>query len=324
MARVLVILLGATLLAFLAWQSGDVAKRDEFAAATEATERPFESRMVTGADGVKIHAAFIGPDDGEPVVLIHGFPEFWYSWRFQAAYLADQGFRVMVPDLRGYNRSDKPRGRDKYDVADYAQDIVAAMDALGWQKAHLAGHDVGAGVAWYLAYEHADRIDRAVVFNIPPPQAWAKAVAAGGESTSWYRTAFKVPFLPELALRTLEYRVLVNTFKEDAAAGAFSDDDIAIYQSAWARDNAISTMLGFYRADGVDFANALPTGAPEPRTLFIGSAGDRYVPDGSLDATEDLLGSENVEVWQNTSHWVLQEEPSLSASTMADWFRDDG
>ncbi len=320
MGRLLVILILLGGLGYWAWASGDVELQDEIAAATDETGVDFESRMVSGADGVTLHVVFAGPEDGAPAILIHGFPEFWYSWRRQAAALARAGYRVAVPDLRGYNRSDKPKGEDAYTVAAYASDIVALMDAEGWDRAHIAGHDVGAAVAWGLIYGAPDRVDRAVVFNIPPPAAWGAAMADGGESTSWYRSFFKLPFLPELSLRAGGYRVLGDALRTDSRAGAFTDEDIAIYKSAWARENAMSTMLGFYRAidlsAGGDFATPPSAADDAPRVFFIGAGGDHFVPEGGIEATKKLLGEENVEVWPNASHWVLQEEPRLTISAM--------
>lgn len=318
---VLVVIVG---LGYAGWRSGDVAPMDEIAAARAATGAAFESRIVTGADGVPIHAVFVGPEGGEPVVLIHGFPEFWYSWRRQAADLAAAGYRVAIPDLRGYNRSGKPAGREAYTAARYAADIIALLDAEGWATTNLAGHDIGAIVAWELIFNHADRIDRAVVFNIAPMEALIAAAEAGGASTSWYRLFFKAPLLPEIALRAGRYRLLRRTFQTDAAPGAFSDADEDIYAAAWARDNAISSMLGFYRADGLQgAAPALYSRKPSPPTYFIGAGQDRYVPEGSIELTAKLIGEQNVEVWPAASHWVLQEEPAMTARTMIRWFGSD-
>ncbi|MEO1015437.1 MAG: alpha/beta hydrolase [Pseudomonadota bacterium] len=315
MGRLLVLLILIAGLGYWAWASGDVELVDEIAIAEANAEADFESRMVAGANGVNLHVVFAGPEDGAPVILIHGFPEFWYSWRRQAAALGKAGYRVAVPDLRGYNRSDKPKGQDAYTIDAYAADIVALMDAEDWETAHIAGHDVGAFVAWRLVDGHPDRIDRAVVFNIPPPAALADAEMKGDESTSWYRTAFQVPFLPELALRAGGYRVLSRLLTKGAKAGAFSDQDMDIYRSAWARENAISTMLGFYRA--TDFSDLGDDGDGLTRPVFfVGAGKDAYVPAGGIEATTELLGAENIEVWPNASHWVLQEEPRLTVSAM--------
>ncbi|MBI1391337.1 MAG: alpha/beta fold hydrolase [Alphaproteobacteria bacterium] len=319
MLRLIALLMALAAAGYWLWRTGDAPLIDEIANARNETGADFESRKVKGADGVELHVVFAGPANGEPVILIHGFPEFWYSWRHQAAALAEAGFRVAIPDLRGYNRSDKPKARENYQVADYAADIVAVLDAQNWPQANIAGHDIGAIVAWKLIFDHSSRVDRAVVFNIAPPEALAAAVAAGGASTSWYRTAFKAPFLPEFALRAGGYRILKKTLRE-GAAGGFTEADLDIYASAWARDNAVSTMLGFYRADGLNgAAPQMYARRPAPPTLFVAAGLDPYVPAGAIELAREVVGERNVELWPNTGHWVLQQEQDMTVDALTRW-----
>ena len=105
-------------------------------------------------NGIKLHVVMAGPEDGQPVILLHGFPEFWYGWRKQIPALAEAGYRVIVPDQRGYNLSDKPKGARSYRVDILVKDILGLIDALGYDKVHLIGHDWGAIVAWALAVWH--------------------------------------------------------------------------------------------------------------------------------------------------------------------------
>ena len=314
MRRVVVLLLVAAIGAWAAWRSGDLPPQDEFAAAAAATGAPYESRRVALPNGVDLHVAFAGPEDGPPVVLIHGFPEFWYSWRRQMAGLAEASYRVAAPDLRGYNRSSKPRGREAYTLEAYASDIVALMDAEGWDSACLAGHDVGAAVLWTLAYNHPGRVKQAVAFNVAPPPALADAVAAGGKSVGWYRTFFRLPFLPELALRAGGYAVLGRSMQKGATPGAFTDEDVALYKAAWARDGAMSTMLGLYRADGL--TPPWPKSAPPAPSSLVVVKGDPYLPVAAIGPARSYLGADNVEVWEEGGHWTLQEQPDRSLAVM--------
>ncbi len=104
-------------------------------------------------NGIKLHVVQAGPQSGVPVVLLHGFPEFWYGWRKQIPALVEAGCRVIVPDQRGYNLSDKPKGVKNYDVFTLVEDIIGLIDALGYEKVNLVGHDWGAVVAWTLAIQ---------------------------------------------------------------------------------------------------------------------------------------------------------------------------
>src|SRR5512134_3366243 len=120
-------------------------------------------------NGIQLHSVQAGPKDGIPVVLLHGFPEFWYGWRKQIPALAESGCRVIVPDQRGYNLSDKPRGVQAYCVDNLVNDIVGLIGALDYEKVNLVGHDWGALVAWMLAIKHPNRVHRLGIINVPHP-----------------------------------------------------------------------------------------------------------------------------------------------------------
>lgn len=120
-------------------------------------------------NGIKLHVVQVGPKSGVPVVLLHGFPEFWYGWRKQIPALVEAGCRVIVPDQRGYNLSDKPKGVKNYAVSILVDDIVGLIDALEYEKVNLVGHDWGAVVAWMLAMKHPERLHKLGIMNVPHP-----------------------------------------------------------------------------------------------------------------------------------------------------------
>jgi len=322
MRIVFVIVALVAALVWLGWRSGETPDVDALAAARAEVDVPLESETIDVGDGVRLHVVMAGPEDGPPVLLIHGFPEFWYSWRRQIADLAERGYRVAAPDLKGYNRSDKPEGREIYAPRAMASDLVGLMDALGWDAAHVAGHDVGAVVAWALVFDHPARVRRAVIFNVASPAALYEAYEEmGAESVSWYRTFFRAPVLPEFVLRLGGWRALARSMQDGAAPGAFTDEDIAIYKAAWARDDAMSTMLGFYRARPLvdpDYAGGPP---PVPVRLILAGE-DPFLPAEAAIPSRRDLGVENVETWEGVSHWILQEEPARTAAVMAETFRD--
>ncbi|MGI8748579.1 MAG: alpha/beta fold hydrolase, partial [Deinococcus sp.] len=154
-------------------------------------------------DGVTLHLVEAGPADGPPVVLLHGFPEFWYGWRRQIGALAEAGYRVMVPDMRGYNLSDKPCGVAAYGMEALTGDLLALLDARGYERASVVGHDWGAAVAWSFALRHPERVARLVILNVPHPAVFARTLrrSRAQRARSWYMFFFQLPLLPELLLR---------------------------------------------------------------------------------------------------------------------------
>jgi len=129
-------------------------------------------------NGVRLHIAEGGPADGPLVLLLHGFPEFWYGWRKQIPALMEAGFHVVAPDQRGYNLSDKPRGIDAYRVGVLAGDAFGLMDAFGHERASVVGHDWGAAVAWRMALQRPERVERLGIINVPHPLVLAFVQAA--------------------------------------------------------------------------------------------------------------------------------------------------
>jgi pimeloyl-ACP methyl ester carboxylesterase len=199
------------------------------------------------ANGIKLHVQTDGPENGTSVVLLHGFPEFWYGWRRQVPALVKAGFRVIVPDQRGYNLSDKPRGAAAYDVDVLARDVIGLLDHFGIQKARLVGHDWGAVVAWTVALQHPDRLEKLAILNVPHPDVMTRFVLGNSaqRKKSWYVFFFQLPFaewiLSRNNFRNLE-RVLVGR------KGSFTPEDILEYKKAWGQPRALTGMLNWYRA----------------------------------------------------------------------------
>ena len=188
-----------------------------------------------------------GPENGTSVVLLHGFPEFWYGWRKQIPALTSAGFRVIVPDQRGYNLSDKPRGVAAYDVGVLARDVIGLLDHFGIQKARLVGHDWGAAVAWTVAIQFPERLEKLSILNVPHPDVMTRFVLGNSvqRRKSWYVFFFQLPFVEWLLsrnnFRNLE-RVLVGR------RGSFTAEDFVEYKKAWSQPGALTGMLNWYRA----------------------------------------------------------------------------
>src|SRR5688572_23529892 len=146
---------------------------------------------------VRLH--YVEQGEGPLVVLLHGFPEFWYGWRHQIGPLAEAGLRVVAPDMRGYNLSSKPRGRGQYDIALLARDVAELIEERGARRAHVAGPDWGGAVAWATAGLHREAVDRLAILNAPHPRVFIEHLKDPRQlARSWYMGFFQLPYLPEL------------------------------------------------------------------------------------------------------------------------------
>ena len=190
-----------------------------------------------------------GPADGTPVILLHGFPEFWYGWRRQIPALVNAGFRVIVPDQRGYNLSDKPKGVAAYDAEVLARDVVGLFDHFGLQRARLVGHDWGAVVAWTVAIQYPERLEKLAILNVPHPDVMTRFVLGNSvqRKKSWYVFFFQLPFA-EWILRRKNFEALGRMLIQSGRRGTFTEADVAEYKKAWSQPGALTGMVNWYRA----------------------------------------------------------------------------
>lgn len=297
--------------AVILWFSGGTSYVDEVSIAEQEIGMELDSQRVDVGD-LSLHVVFAGPEDGDPVIFMHGFPEFWFAWRHQMKVLAEAGYRVAAPDLRGYNRSDKPRDWNAYTRRAYANDILGLMDNQGWSQAHIVAHDIGAGVAWPMIFEDSERIKTAVIFSVAHPLAFA---AVGNESQiSWYRDFLKLPILPELLARTYGPTMITNMLRDTSRPGSFSEQDLDVYRAAWDRDHAMDTMYGAYRAP-VEPINNIPEDGRTPMpVMFLFGAKDPFLSLASAEKSADFLREENVKIFPELGHWMLAEEPEQMAA----------
>lgn len=203
-----------------------------------------EHRFVT-ANGIHLHLVEAG--DGPVVLLLHGFPDFWYSWRRQIPALAAAGFRVVAADLRGYNQSERPEGVDRYTVDVLAEDVAALVAALGGEPPVVVGHDWGGVVAWHLAMHHPDRLRRLIILNAPHPVAFRRELRRPSTQMirSSYGLLFQLPRLPEALFSAWDFALLKRTLRNGPAR---TDDELDEYLSALTAPGALTAALNYYRA----------------------------------------------------------------------------
>ena len=273
------------------------------------------------ADVGKIRLHYVEAGEGPLVVLLHGFPEFWYEWRHQIPALAAAGFRVVAPDMRGYNLSDKPEGVERYRVELLVEDVAGLVRHLGTERAHVVGHDWGGVVAWYFAMLRPELLDRLVVLNAPHPAAFAREIVKPDQMLrSAYAGFFQLPAVPELALRAGDFALLERVLRtEPARPGAFTDADVERYKEAFAQPGALTASLNYYRAFARrDRPAVRAIAAP---TLLVWGEKDPHLVVRLTEGLEEWVPGIRVERIPEASHWVAADEPERVNRLLAGFLR---
>ncbi|MBX7193700.1 MAG: alpha/beta hydrolase [Sandaracinaceae bacterium] len=285
-------------------------------------------------NGIRLRVRVAGPATSKKLALcLHGFPENSYSWRYQMQCLADLGYRVWAPDLRGYGASDKPRRIADYRIQELVLDVAGLIDHFresaargpqsggGPEEVVLLGHDWGGMVAWHFALRRLRKIDRLVVMNIPHPRRMAQALARLGPQLrrSWYIFLFQLPLVPERYLARDDYHAIGAAFASMAVdKSRFPESVLRVYREAAARPRAIEGMLAYYRA-----ALRYPSTVRYPRlqtpTLLVWGEDDTALGKELTDRTDELVEDLTVRFIPRCSHWVQQEAPEVVNALLTDW-----
>jgi pimeloyl-ACP methyl ester carboxylesterase len=272
---------------------------------------------------VRLH--YVEAGTGPLVVLLHGFPDFWYSWRNQIPRLAAAGFRVVAVDLRGFNLSDKPPGIGSYRSDLLTRDVGLLIEALGEERASVIGHDWGAIVAWLFAMHHPERLERLAILNVPHPSRFVDGARNVRQLLkSWYIFFFQLPLVPEALIRRNDFALLRRLLESDATnPKAFTADDIERYVEAARRPRALTSALNYYRA--LLRRNPLKTAANlqviEQPTLVLWGEKDRYLESSLVDPSPRWVPRAEVRRFPNASHWVHMDEPDEVNRMLIDFLR---
>ena len=280
-----------------------------------------EGYAEVGDDG-NLHYVEAGDGDAPLIVLLHGFPEFWFGWRLQIAPLAAAGFRVVAPDTRGYNLSSKPEGFEAYGVDLLAADIRALIRELGAESALLVGHDWGGSIAWTTAMNHPEVVDRLAILNAAHPRRLGEGLHNPNQlRKSWYFFFFAVPGLPEDVVQLRDWHFFRH-FLEDANP-PYTDEEIERYEEAWSQPGAAAGMINYYRASVRQsqkeaVAKLRPISVP---TLVIWGERDSYLgSDLAEPERDDVPNLDRVERLPDASHWVHHDEAERVNQLLIDFF----
>jgi pimeloyl-ACP methyl ester carboxylesterase len=269
---------------------------------------------------VRLH--YVEAGQGPLVVLLHGFPEFWYAWRQQIEPLAAAGFHVVAPDMRGYNTSSTPEGVHAYDTGPLTGDIRDLIHERGAETAMLAGHDWGGSVAWATAMAHPEVVDRLAILNAAHPRKLSEGLHHPGQlRRSWYFFFFDLPDLPESVVQANRWHFFRHFLRD--ARPAFTPEQTDRYIEAWSQPGAATGMINYYRSSvrtpPKQAAAAIrPIKAP---TLVIWGERDRYLnPDLAEPHSDDVPNLVGVERLPNASHWVHHDEADRVTQLLTGFF----
>ncbi len=260
-------------------------------------------------NGITLHVAAAGPEDGQLVILLHGFPEFWYGWRHQIPALAAAGYRVVAPDQRGYNESDKPAGIRNYATPEEVADVVGLIQAFGREKAVVIGHDFGANVAWWTALTHPHMVEKLGILNVPHPKVFFETLRRSPRQLlkSWYIFGIQIPRLPEASLSRNNFAGMLRAFTQSAKPDTFTSDDLEKYREAWRREGALTAMLNWYRA-------AMRHQPPNPASwrlampaLMIWGANDIALSASMAQPSIDQCDNGRLVIIDDATHWVQHD-----------------
>jgi pimeloyl-ACP methyl ester carboxylesterase len=300
--------------------------KDRSSAAIGSAEQQEQGQWLEGlregyADIGDVQLHYVEAGEGPLIVLLHGFPEFWYGWRLQIQPLAAAGFRVVAPDMRGYNLSSRPEDAAAYDTGKLADDVQGLVHERGAESAMLVGHDWGGTAAWATAMYHPEVVDRLAILNAAHPRKLSQGLHHPDQlRRSWYFFFFALPGLPESVVMANNWHFFRH-FLQDADP-AFSKEEIDRYVEAWSQPGAATGMINYYRSSvrqskGADAA-LRPISAP---TLVIWGQDDGYLgPDLAEPDHDDVPHLDRVERVPDASHWVHHDASERVNQLLAEFF----
>lgn len=274
-------------------------------------------------NGVKLH--YVTQGEGALMLMLHGFPEFWYSWRHQIPVFAEH-YKVVALDLRGYNKSEKPCDPQAYAIQELSKDVEGVIKGLGYERAIIVAHDWGGAIAWYFAYHHREMVEKLIVMNIPHPAKFQQGLTTLSQlQRSWYIFLFQLPWLPELFFQANDYGAIASAFTEMAVdKSAFTDADLEAFKDAAAKRGALTAMINYYRQifSGLLLKQTSWSVLDVP-TLMIWGENDTALGKELTYGTEAYVRDFTLKYIPNCSHWVQQEKPDLVNQYMKEFLMLD-
>lgn len=271
-------------------------------------------------NAIRLHTALAGPEDGEPVFLLHGFPEAWFGWEAQIMPLAEAGFRVIAPDQRGYNLSDKPDGVSNYAMEILVQDVLDLADRLGYQRFHLAGHDFGAIVCWNIARSYETRLTSLAISNVPYPAVMRDYLQKHPSQMlkSWYALFFQIPRVPERIVRLNNWQTLISAMPKD-----LTEAERDRYREAWNQPGAMTGMINWYRALLRQGRGTRSTSQIQVPTLILWGQQDPHISYEMAPLSAEFCQNGRLVTFEDATHWVLHDKPGEVSRLLVEHFLNE-
>lgn len=261
-------------------------------------------------NGINLH--YVTQGQGDLILFLHGFPEFWYSWRHQIPEFG-RDHKVVAVDLRGYNDSDKPKAKEAYKMSEFVADVKGVIEGLGYDRCTLVGHDWGGAIAWNFAYTYPNLLKKLIILNLPHPAKFAQGFTTPQQLLkSSYIFFFQIPILPELLIQVDDYKALESAFLGMAVnKSAFSQVDLDRYKDAMAKRGALTSAINYYRNAFQPEIVGKNWSILDVPTLMIWGEKDTALGKELTYGTEQYVRDFQIRYIPNCSHWVQQEQPEL-------------
>lgn len=264
--------------------------------------------------------------DGDKfAICLHGFPELAYSWRYQLPLLAELGYTVWAPNLRGYGNSSRPKKVMDYSIDILVEDVAALIDAAGAKSTLLIGHDWGGGIAWNFALQYKRPLDGLIAMNIPHPLIFSQHITKWAQlKKSWYIIAFQIPKLPEYILGRSGAKMIGDLFYNMALdKSRFPPEVLDKFRKNALQPGALTAMINYYRAvariaNNDEQQKIMETHLDTP-TLMIWGEQDSALGKELTYGTEELVSNFTIRYLPNVSHWVQQEAPETVNKMIKAW-----
>jgi pimeloyl-ACP methyl ester carboxylesterase len=268
---------------------------------------------------IQLHTALAGPEDGEPVILLHGFPEAWFGWEKQILALAKAGFRVIAPDQRGYNLSSKPAGAENYRTELLVMDILRLAKTLGLNSFYLAGHDWGAMIAWSLAMVAPKRVKRLAIANVPHPAVFSAYLRSHPTQMlkSWYMMFFQLKGLPERLVKARNWRFLISALPD-----YWNEEQYDRYRNTWEQPGAITAMINWYRTAFRGTRKESGDKLVDPETLIIWGKKDPHLSWQMAELSLQYCRQGRLEIFEDATHWVQHDKAEEVSQLLIDHFTE--
>lgn len=282
-------------------------------------ESKIETRMID-ANGLTFEVDQAG-SGSKFALLLHGFPESKFSWRFQIPLLVQLGYRVWAPNLRGYGKTSKPKGVMAYHIDRLVDDVAGLIDAAGAKETLLIAHDWGAIIAWQMAMRKVKPLERLVIMNVPHPACFLREIRHWDQmKRSWYMLAFQLPFLPERRILANDAEVIARAFTGMAVdRSRFPKEVTDEYRRSAQEPGAATAMLNYYRALTRGKPVLPNQGMVDVPTLMVWGASDKALSNATTNGTEHYVKDFTLRMLPDVSHWVQQEAPEKVNAILEAW-----